>query len=56
MLIEKILSGVLLMAQLGALVWSVVLCVRAALTRRRIDRLIKLWEGETRVDRDARRM
>lgn len=56
MLIERILSGVMLLAQLGALVWSVVICVQAVRTRRKISRIIKLWEEESRADRDARRM
>ena len=56
MLIERILSGVLLMAQLGALVWSVTLCVQAALTRRKIKKIMEMWEGEDHADRDAGRM
>ena len=56
MLIERILSGVLLLAQLGALVWSVVLCIKARRTRKRIDRMVKELEGYGHADRDARRM
>lgn len=56
MLIERILSGVMLLIQLGTLVWSVTLCVQAALTRRKIKKIMKMWEDEDHADRDAGRM
>ena len=56
MTIEKILSVIMLLIQLGMLVWSATLCVQAALTRRKIKKMIKMWEGEDHADRDARRM
>lgn len=51
-----ILSGALLLCQLGALVWSVVLCIKARRARKRVVQMIKELEGYGRADRDARRM
>lgn len=56
MTIEVILARIMLLIQLGMLVWSVTLCVQAALTRRKIKKIIKMWEGEDHADRDAGHM
>jgi len=45
MSIEVILSRILLVFQLGVLVWSVVICVKAHRTRKEIDRMIDEMRG-----------